>query len=551
MEPDNLVTGNERLAGFKDLQAAQEWLLENPTGRLIRMNDTRSTKEEEECIRPECIRSKTELERLKNQIGGSRGLDSVELTNQQLRTICDSLTQTLESERAQFHQDRGIWDRFRKDYATVVAAKLIEIENKNSDRVPDDCSAKNSTTRGEERVDDPSSTTKKRRSSVEAATKSPSRIRKVAVRSPSPMKGQQGSPRKDRISHRVGIVANKTPRISHPTHLNKMKRNPLNTPQSLRNPKSSSSAALPTANWIRYSDRKARHHQSIWKDSPPPKKNKAPSNELFSIKPKQELPPKASNSRLSPTNNKVDQQRPGKDMEEERLTYQELSTTEGSSDERSKKVGAVKGGGTSKDVKGKKKALDHEEAGSPPSSSSLSSLPSSPNHHHSSHEENNNNGEEEEFPGQLYLRKIHQKRLKTLASKKPKPSVDNINDQFEIDPNHNFGVKHVFNETGVRGKENRKKMHGVGCDCCSGYYEQVAKDLGGSTTNSNHQQEISRHRHFNPPPQTPPGYWQMGFPDTQHVEEINRKAVENNKNKFKKIQVQAKNGIGPYKFKDA
>ncbi|KAI9622753.1 hypothetical protein H4Q26_015036 [Puccinia striiformis f. sp. tritici PST-130] len=477
MEPDNLVTGNERLAGFKDLQAAQEWLLENPTGRLIRMNDTRSTKEEEECIRPECIRSKTELERLKNQIGGSRGLDSVELTNQQLRTICDSLTQTLESERAQFHQDRGIWDRFRKDYATVVAAKLIEIENKNSDRVPDDCSAKNSTTRGEERVDDPSSTTKKRRSSVEAATKSPSRIRKVAVRSPSPMKGQQGSPRKDRISHRVGIVANKTPRISHPTHLNKMKRNPLNTPQSLRNPKSSSSAALPTANWIRYSDRKARHHQSIWKDSPPPKKNKAPSNELFSIKPKQELPPKASNSRLSPTNNKVDQQRPGKDMEEERLTYQELSTL---------------------------KDLQMRDL----------------------------RKEEEEFPGQLYLRKIHQKRLKTLASKKPKPSVDNINDQFEIDPNHNFGVKHVFNETGVRGKENRKKMHGVGCDCCSGV-------------------KISRHRHFNPPPQTPPGYWQMGFPDTQHVEEINRKAIENNKNKFKKIQVQAKNGIGPYKFKDA
>ncbi|POV97988.1 hypothetical protein PSTT_14730 [Puccinia striiformis] len=488
MEPDNLVTGNERLAGFKDLQAAQEWLLENPTGRLIRMNDTRSTKEEEECIRPECIRSKTELERLKNQIGGSRGLDSVELTNQQLRTICDSLTQTLESERAQFHQDRGIWDRFRKDYATVVAAKLIEIENKNSDRVPDDCSAKNSTTRGEERVDDPSSTTKKRRSSVEAATKSPSRIRKVAVRSPSPMKGQQGSPRKDRISHRVGIVANKTPRISHPTHLNKMKRNPLNTPQSLRNPKSSPSAALPTANWIRYSDRKARHHQSIWKDSPPPKKNKAPSNDLFSIKPKQELPPKASNSRLSPTNNKVDQQRPGKDMEEERLTYQELSTTEGSSDERSKKVGAVKGGGTSKDVKGKKKALDHEEAG------------------------DNNNGEEEEFPGQLYLRKIHQKRLKTLASKKPKPSVDNINDQFEIDPNHNFGVKHVFNETGVRGKRTVRK--------CTVLVVIVVLE-------------------------------QMGFPDTQHVEEINRKAIENNKNKFKKIQVQAKNGIGPYKFKDA
>ncbi|KAI8461498.1 hypothetical protein BY996DRAFT_6510699 [Phakopsora pachyrhizi] len=61
--------------------------------------------------------------------------------------------------------------------------------------------------------------------------------------------------------------------------------------------------------------------------------------------------------------------------------------------------------------------------------------------------------------------------------------------RFEIDPKANFGVGHVFDEVG-RGKHVRKTMRGKDC-------EEI----------SDHQNLISRHRHFNPPPPTPPHYW--------------------------------------------
>ena len=39
-----------------------------------------------------------------------------------------------------------------------------------------------------------------------------------------------------------------------------------------------------------------------------------------------------------------------------------------------------------------------------------------------------------------------------------------------------------------------------------------------------HKKQISRHRHRWEAPQTPPGYWDIAFPDTQEVAEINRRA---------------------------
>src|SRR5215471_1118169 len=39
-----------------------------------------------------------------------------------------------------------------------------------------------------------------------------------------------------------------------------------------------------------------------------------------------------------------------------------------------------------------------------------------------------------------------------------------------------------------------------------------------------HKTRISRHRHHWSPPRTPPGYWKIGFPDTQEVAVINEKA---------------------------
>ncbi|CAH7685712.1 expressed protein [Phakopsora pachyrhizi] len=124
--------------------------------------------------------------------------------------------------------------------------------------------------------------------------------------------------------------------------------------------------------------------------------------------------------------------------------------------------------------------------------------------------------------------------------------------RFEIDPKANFGVGHVFDEVG-RGKHVRKTMRGKDCECCSGYYEQAAKDfkkVPGIDIReiSDHQNLISRHRHFNPPPPTPPHYWQLGFPDTQQVDAINERAAELQQQKIKKMEAQACDGKGPYKI---
>ncbi|OZJ01460.1 hypothetical protein BZG36_05476, partial [Bifiguratus adelaidae] len=97
-----------------------------------------------------------------------------------------------------------------------------------------------------------------------------------------------------------------------------------------------------------------------------------------------------------------------------------------------------------------------------------------------------------------------------------------------------------FNEV-VRNKQDRKRMHGTDCACCKKYYE-ITGDLPipdggqgptfrGSAPNrttisaSERMQQISRHRHWHEPPQTPPGYWKVGFPDTQEIQEWNAIAV--------------------------
>jgi hypothetical protein len=41
-----------------------------------------------------------------------------------------------------------------------------------------------------------------------------------------------------------------------------------------------------------------------------------------------------------------------------------------------------------------------------------------------------------------------------------------------------------------------------------------------------HKQQISRHRYRFEAPKTPPKYWDIGFPDTQEVAEINQRAQE-------------------------
>ena len=66
-----------------------------------------------------------------------------------------------------------------------------------------------------------------------------------------------------------------------------------------------------------------------------------------------------------------------------------------------------------------------------------------------------------------------------------------------------------YNEI-VRGKENRQKLHGTACACCSNYYRAVN---GGVTVDQDHA--TSRHRFTHVPPSTPPGFWDLGFTPTE------------------------------------
>ena len=55
-----------------------------------------------------------------------------------------------------------------------------------------------------------------------------------------------------------------------------------------------------------------------------------------------------------------------------------------------------------------------------------------------------------------------------------------------------------------------------------------------------HKQQVSRHRHHWHRPKTPPGYWDIGFPDTQEVLDINRRAAEMHKRKLVEVEAEAK-----------
>lgn len=62
-----------------------------------------------------------------------------------------------------------------------------------------------------------------------------------------------------------------------------------------------------------------------------------------------------------------------------------------------------------------------------------------------------------------------------------------------------------------------------------------------------HRQAISRHRHHWERTKTPPGYWNIGIPDTQETEEINKQAREMHTKKRKEMEEAAKRGDGKYR----
>jgi hypothetical protein len=64
---------------------------------------------------------------------------------------------------------------------------------------------------------------------------------------------------------------------------------------------------------------------------------------------------------------------------------------------------------------------------------------------------------------------------------------------------------------------------------------------------SAHRQAVSRHRAQWERAPTPPGYWEIGFPDTQAVANINEKAAEMHQRKREAVAKEANEGGGRYR----
>ncbi|KAJ3201706.1 hypothetical protein HDU82_007915 [Entophlyctis luteolus] len=82
----------------------------------------------------------------------------------------------------------------------------------------------------------------------------------------------------------------------------------------------------------------------------------------------------------------------------------------------------------------------------------------------------------------------------------------------------------------VRDKAERRKLHGTSCACCNDFFEAVGPvapilELGQTAiegARNQHLQKVSRHRVRFEAPETPVGFWDVGFPTTQEVAENNR-----------------------------
>ncbi|KAJ3980645.1 hypothetical protein F5890DRAFT_1419243 [Lentinula detonsa] len=172
-----------------------------------------------------------------------------------------------------------------------------------------------------------------------------------------------------------------------------------------------------------------------------------------------------------------------------------------------------------------------------------------------------------------------------------------INELYEIDSEQNAGLRYQFEEV-VRGREKRRQLIGGDCDDCRDYYTAVgpkpprlqpplwkspvkrSHDAGPSskpcphhrnngkrgrslreTGNqrkapstsaseiSAHKQNISRHRAVWAPGNEPPGYWEIGFPNTQRAEEINKDAREMQRRQREMVEQEALKKGGRYRRK--
>ncbi|KAN0123049.1 hypothetical protein V8E52_003002 [Russula decolorans] len=157
-----------------------------------------------------------------------------------------------------------------------------------------------------------------------------------------------------------------------------------------------------------------------------------------------------------------------------------------------------------------------------------------------------------------------------------------LNAEFEINPAANAGVPFAFDEI-VRGRRHRHRLIASECEECRGWYAAVgplpprleapqwssppsrapssptlvgseptaSHDYGNSNERSGeqaevsaHRQAVSRHRAQWERAPTPPGYWDIGFPDTQAVEKINERAAELHRKKRARVAKEAAKDVG-------
>lgn len=178
----------------------------------------------------------------------------------------------------------------------------------------------------------------------------------------------------------------------------------------------------------------------------------------------------------------------------------------------------------------------------------------------------------------------------------PSSAEKTINAEFVIDPARNGGVAHQYDEV-VRTRNERRQMDAGDCECCrdvrslllhgslhksnalvSQYYEAIGplpnrlqQPLWRSPSATpvkpcqrhsrppenewqptpqeidSHKKAISRHRHTWARPNTPPDYWNIGFPDTQEAGAINERADEMHRRKRAEVEKVAMVEAGRYR----
>ncbi|GAA6006381.1 hypothetical protein JCM10207_000622 [Rhodosporidiobolus poonsookiae] len=114
---------------------------------------------------------------------------------------------------------------------------------------------------------------------------------------------------------------------------------------------------------------------------------------------------------------------------------------------------------------------------------------------------------------------------------------------IEVNPDRNKGQQHLIKES-IRNKAERAKMLAEPCADCAAYYARDGRNVPDgicdhqtrkpgrmmghlemrAQQNEKRLQDLSRHKVQHRTEPEPPGYWQMGFPDTQQVEVMQRDA---------------------------